>query len=54
MGKSRERVSMKISHLGLEVVTSANSAVTTTTRIDFLLPVKLPRVEEQLRVIAAY
>jgi len=38
MGKSRDYVSMKIARLGLEVVTSANSAVTTTTLQICLFP----------------
>ena len=37
----------EVVHLGLEVVTSANSGVTTTTRLDFLLPAELPSVEER-------
>ncbi len=55
MGKSRECVSMKIARLGLEVVTEQkNSGVTTTSRLTTLqLPVELPSVEEQLKVLAA-
>jgi len=51
--KSRECVSMKIARLGLEVVTSANSSVTTTTLLDLPLPVELPSVEDQLKGTAA-
>jgi len=53
MGKSRECVSMKIARLGLEVVTSPNSSVTTTSCLNLPLPVELPSVEDQLKVIAA-
>lgn len=52
MGKSRECVGMKIARLGLEVVTSANSGVTTTTRLDLQLPVKLHSVEKALLKLA--
>ena len=55
MGKSRECVGMKISRLGLEVVTGEKiSGVTTTSRLTALeLPPELPSVEEQLKVLAA-
>ncbi|MCJ7768684.1 hypothetical protein MUP79_09880 [Candidatus Bathyarchaeota archaeon] len=54
LGKTRDCIHMKIARLDLEVVVgSEKNASTTTTTGKLALPLELPSIEEELKVLAA-